>query len=245
MENEKHDGAAWTFLFHGLLSLDCPLISISFAQLNHIFFFIIIWVLWNICFFHSPIEKTEHVYGESERTWGKGRWLPSAFTAVVVGCKVLSGGRSPSRVPETGGKGDGWFDARLRRKKALRREGDGLDRTQKDLRFSSREDAGFRSGKARFSSNSRVGFHLCDTDDAQWGSDESEGFFDGSERRRYNREAEKARGRSRRPRRRDVFSRLGRAGVRSRQRVSTESFEQSVRPKFRRFVTFYFTNFPP
>lgn len=149
-------------------------------------------------------------------------------------------------MPPKGGKGDDWLDVRPRRRKALRQGGRGQDWKLEDKRFSERFGISKRQSGIR---DSREGFVESDVDFYQDGY--SDRCWEESEIDWRRREDRRRAGVSFR---RDAgTARVFRAPARRVRGLEPAMVNAAIPansgsapgPRFRRFVTFYFTHFPP
>lgn len=129
----------------------------------------------------------------------------------------------------------------------MSRQGDrGFDSLRSSNRFSEREKLGLLCrNRSRLRFDSRDGFFDGEVDVCHQGSDWYERESDSAGWRYGGNGFERDWQRSRKHRREDEDARVGAEAESSRRRAAAAFKASEVRPQFRRFVTFYFTNFPP
>jgi len=149
-------------------------------------------------------------------------------------------GRGPSRVPLNRGDGDDWLDVRPTRRKVMRQDVRGRNWKREDRRYNNWEEAGDRQSRfvdSRKGPSEREGdYHLDRFSDRCVGEPEEE-----RRRLQVRRRAESQR------REEDGDVRGTKAHIRRSKvtAITTTNNASTIGPLFHRFVTFYFTNFPP
>lgn len=131
-------------------------------------------------------------------------------------------GKGPNGVPQKGRDGDDWHDLGSRCRTALRQEDNGHDRQQESKRHRGGTGFGNRQDRARVTAVSRDDDHVI----GGWSSSAYRGRLRSLSRRRF-----------------EGDRRLEAATLGQTQADSKGKRELSSEPQFKRFVTFYFTNF--
>jgi len=142
------------------------------------------------------------------------------------------GGRDPSREPKIGWDGEDWHDVRRQRGKALGQDGSGRDGQQGFKRQQERNDYG--NGQSRFTVTE-------DSHDDYWRKDKARAVVHSQSRppRRHGSRSRSAAGYHNEQRRDDDY--VGRRENRDTEFEGRE--DQPGHSQYKRFVTFYFTNF--
>jgi len=169
----------------------------------------------------------------------------------IAGGEEQQGVRGPGRVPPKGRDAGDWIDMRPRRRKALRQVGYGQDRYEEAVQLQKQGDWATRTSRFRVSSRDEwyvgnsddTGTYFVYEDSVLWGDRVSDDFDSDHETAGQHGDLVYSPGR-----RGNNFSGKRDVVVHQKQHLRESLKEGAGAIKdlsFKRFVTFYITNFPP